>query len=233
MIYIKPSQLETIKYTISGIPKLIHRTLLYDDEFPSNILCYLNHFHENYSDYTIVLWNNQDVIDILNPNEIEIYLNLKKIQKSDFARLVIIRKYGGIYADFDIEHKSSLSNLIDKIEQTQEGIVFIEHVHRLNKQCNYYKKFKIRNNIPENKIRIANYILIFKSNSLFINKCIDLCLQRIHLPITSDYDILYTTGPDILSTIFASYSNDNLLIISLQEGLEYFVHKCAGHWRKD
>jgi mannosyltransferase OCH1-like enzyme len=229
-MYKKPNEIK--KNDDNKIPKLIHRTLLYDSDFPENVKEYINSFNQEYPDYDIILWHDQDVRDILELNELIIYDKLKKIQKSDFARYIILKKFGGMYVDFDIFYKSSLNNFIENINLHHEGIVFIEHVHKLNKQCNLFKKYKIRENKPEDKIRIANYLMIFKSNSNFIQECINLLIQRSHLNIENDYDILYTTGPDILSTVYARYNKNNLQIINLKESLIYFIHKCSGHWRK-
>lgn len=216
------------------IPKYIHRTLLYDDNFPSNIQNYLLQFHSHYPQYSVVVWRDQDIKNLLSPSECKIYDQMINIQKSDLARYLILYHYGGIYADFDIESYQSLDSFIQQINQNEQkdGIVFIEHIHRLNKQCQSFKKFKIRQNTPEHKIRIANYLMIFKPHSSFLHQCIQLVYQRSHLPIEVDYDILYTTGPDVVSTVYATFSKNSLHTISLSESLDYFIHKCAGHWRK-
>jgi mannosyltransferase OCH1-like enzyme len=185
--------------------------------------------------FHIILWKDQDVRNILDSYELSVYNTLQNIQKSDMARYVILKKYGGIYADFDIDSIKSLNEIISSLSENKEGVLFIENIYRLNKQANMYKRFKIRNNTPEDKIRMANYLMIFKPQSNFLSQCIQLLLQRSHLPIECDYDILYTTGPDIISHIYARYpfSNNYLETISIQKSREYFIHKCSGHWRKE
>ena len=55
-MYKKPSDI--IQIENEKIPKLIHRTLLYDLDFPNNVKNYINEFHQQYPNYQIILWRN-------------------------------------------------------------------------------------------------------------------------------------------------------------------------------
>jgi len=232
--YYSPSDVKDFLSLSSPFPKIIHRTLLYDSEFPPNVRSDIELFHTHYADYKVILWKNEDVRSLLTNKERSHYDTLLNIQKSDFARYAILREYGGIYVDFDIHSNQSLDTILQEFSSKDEleGIVFIEHVHRLNKQCHSYRQYKIRQNTSEHKIRIANYFLIMKPHSKFMHQCIELLMKRVHLKIECDYDILYTTGPDVVSTVYASFPKQLLHTISLVDSFSYFVHQCAGHWRK-
>ena len=44
--------------------------------------------------------------------------------------------------------------------------------------------------------------MMSKSHSKNMQKILDLCKERKDLEIKEDYDILYTTGPDVVSEVF-------------------------------
>jgi mannosyltransferase OCH1-like enzyme len=227
-IFISPSEIPNI--SDNEIPKFIHRTLLYDDNFPLNAINYLEYFIFKHPNFTYILWRNEDILEILQdkPNQLQIYKQFKNIQKSDFARYLILQKYGGMYVDFDIKIFKSLDLLFD-LYKNQDSIIFVEHIHNNNNK-RIQSHMYIRNGTLEDTIRIANYLIISKPNSDYINKIIELLISRSQLPIKNSYDIIYTTGPDLTSTIYAQ--NPNLsTIINKSISDSYFSHDCFGHWK--
>jgi mannosyltransferase OCH1-like enzyme len=219
-IFITPSQI------IQG-QKLIHRTLLYDACFPEKVVPIMEQFIINHLDFKHVLWTNRDVIDLIitKDEKYNIYHDLKNIQKSDFARYLILYHYGGMYADFDIMIHRPLNVFIN---QNQDCTVFVEHIHKENER---YLNQIIRNKIPEDPIRIANYLMIACPYSTFIKKVLDLLFERIHLRVSCDYDVIYTTGPDLTSTVYANDRTPKLIDKATADS--YFSHQCSGHWRTD
>jgi hypothetical protein len=71
-----------------------------------------------------------------------------------------------------------------------------------------------------------------KPNSIEINDILDLCKERSKLTISEDYDILYTTGPDVVSTVYDNHKND-IIYVPLSISTKYFSHLCVGHWRDE
>ena len=58
-----------------------------------------------------------------------------------------------------------------------------------------------------------------------------MCKERKDLEIKEDYDILYTTGPDVVSEVFDKL-DDKPKYLTKNECDEYFIHNHVGHWRK-
>ena len=54
-IFYKDLKEDEIKY-INKIPKIIHRTLLFDNDFPDTIKPTINHFNIFVQDYIKILW---------------------------------------------------------------------------------------------------------------------------------------------------------------------------------
>ncbi len=58
-----------------------------------------------------------------------------------------------------------------------------------------------------------------------------LARERAHLPIQSDYDILFTTGPDVVSTVVNRRQYADVVIIRDSEAALGFQHLVTGGWR--
>jgi len=226
--------ISNVPYSIKStdnVPPIVHRIRLYDSKFPENILDCLEKFKRLNPQFYHVLWNEQSVLNIMNDQERYTYLNYpKKIQKADYARYIILKYYGGIYCDYDIDVKQSIYSLYDKYKN--DDIVLFEETTMSNSDAQDTIKHKIRNSIPEVQLRIANYMMMSKPNSVVINDILEICTQRSTLKINEDYDILYTTGPDVVSTSYDSFK-DQIGYVPLSESKKYFSHLCAGHWRSE
>jgi mannosyltransferase OCH1-like enzyme len=86
------------------IPPIIHRLLLYDSYFPLNVDHFIDTSMEMQSQFLHILWRSQDLLSIMNKLERLIYLGYSKnIQRADFGRYIVLKYYGGIYVDHDVE----------------------------------------------------------------------------------------------------------------------------------
>ena len=56
-----------------------------------------------------------------------------------------------------------------------------------------------------------------KPNSDSINGILQICKERHLLSVSVDYDVIYTTGPDVVSTYFNSYNLKNYLSKELSD----------------
>jgi hypothetical protein len=89
------------------IPKIIHHIAPEDISswHPFWHKC-RNSWENSFSDYEFILWNDQEDINKLVYDNYRTYWNLYQsfpvhIMRIDFARLCILHKFGGIYADMD------------------------------------------------------------------------------------------------------------------------------------
>jgi len=201
------------------IPKVIHRLLLYDNDFPKDLKSFLFELKSCNDNFLHILWTEKDLLTIMNTEESSIYNSYKrKIQKSDYGRYIVLKYYGGIYFDFDIKMLKKLSNFYEKYKEND--LFFEEFTHLF---------LSTKRNESPYLLRIANYVMMNKKFSQHIQGILDICKERYLLPIYNEEDILYTTGPDVTTT----YVNENLhkvLYIEKNEYSRYFIHTHHGHW---
>jgi len=172
--------------SIHLIPKIIHQTAPKDKTkwYPIWNKCHqtwLNHFPK--PDYKHIMWHDED-LDTFVKNEFPYFYNNtykfynKNIKKIDSARYLILYKYGGIYADMDY---MCLKNFYDILPQ--DKISISESPYKENEE-------------------LQNALMISPPNNTFWLDVIKLAEQRKY-----SYDILYSTGPQLLSTVYLQNKN--------------------------
>ena len=162
-----------------------------------------NNIVSNYSKQLYTLWNKIP----------------RWIMKADIMRLLYVYTYGGFYLDIDVRlSKYIIPNTID---------LFVEN-HDMNTNNSIDRINKAQ------KLRIANYAFgsLYPKNSFF-KKCIDLAYQRIELllhqnTIITDNDVLWASGPDVITNIYHTYKDD--YDIQLHDILS-IRHYQYGSWR--
>ncbi len=97
---------------------------------------------------------------------------------------------------------------------------------------------KIRNGIPELRVRIANYMFGASPQHMAMHAIIDMCEKRSVLVPREEYDVLYITGPDVVTEVVTT-----LLAATQRGGVEVvpreirtgpamgLLHKGHGSWR--
>jgi hypothetical protein len=181
------------------------------------------------------------------------------IQRSDIARLIIVWRFGGIYSDLDVCPKESL-HILGIIRSLKRGraVVGIEHPYSKDKIIKAIGNSKqkvtivlsdkrplksrqrsspdgnlppIRNGVMERLPRISNYWFAAPPRHPLIRNCLNLIVSRIHLSIQSEYDILYTTGPDVLSEAFNITPKSETRVIDYKMFTRTLKHFATGTWR--
>lgn len=122
--------------TIPEIPKILHHQWL-DIKVEDNAnppekyikMGYLEGWRSNHLDYEHFFWNRKMVKDLLFAEPVfekykNFYYNVlnKHIQRCDFARYMIMYKYGGLYVDLDIKNMLN----VDSILKNREMLLFWE-----------------------------------------------------------------------------------------------------------
>jgi mannosyltransferase OCH1-like enzyme len=98
------------------IPKIIHQIWLGKAELPSLYLRYQQEWKKLHPDWNYILWTENE-IDKLEFSTKELYAKSKDyLEKADLVRYEVLNKFGGVYADFDVEPKINLDSLIYKYE---------------------------------------------------------------------------------------------------------------------
>ena len=202
------------------VPRVIHRILLYDNDFPKRLQPYLRQFRIHNKEFTHVLWKEEELLSIMNEHELSVYNSYKKnIQKADYGRYIVLKYFGGIYLDFDIKF---IKPLISFYEAYKNHDLFFEE--------NTLKEVNNYSNETPCSLRIANYIMWHKPNSKHIEGILAICDKRKLLPIYMEQDVIYTTGPDVTSA-YVDKNRSIIKWISKKEYSRYLLHFHAGHWR--
>ncbi|MGN0274872.1 MAG: glycosyltransferase family 32 protein [Chordicoccus sp.] len=94
------------------IPKKIHYCWFGHGEKPKLAKRCINSWKKYCPDYEIVEWNETNIDIHANPYMEMCYKNKQYAYLTDYLRLVIVEKYGGIYMDTDVELIHSLNNLL-------------------------------------------------------------------------------------------------------------------------
>ena len=176
----------------------------------------------------------KDDIEDLIRNDIELWELYQQIPRmvarSDIGRLILAKYRNGLYCDMDIVFTNDTK--IDEL-QSYPLVLFCEH-----EQCNPNHM-----GVRENKRYTHRmYNCIFAShqlNSPFWDQCLTLCKTRIRELLSlgkeykwSDSDVIWCTGPDLITTVYHEYSDkENIKIVSHADCKTMFNHCCAGTWR--
>jgi len=99
------------------IPKIIHQVWVGPDPIPKYCQDCTKTWKALHPDYTYMLWTDNNLPDL--PSDIKFFFNLHgKIKKyafqADILRYYVVNKFGGIYADVDIECLKNFNNLFDE-----------------------------------------------------------------------------------------------------------------------
>lgn len=158
----------------------------------------------------------------------------KDIQRCDFARYFLLSKFGGVYLDMDMVLKKPLGMLK---KTYPEGQVFLATETILtDEQSKEIARLPIRNGVPEHKVRISNYFLASVKKHPFWKQVFKLIHKRKGLSVKEQYDVIYTTGPDLITTAYHNYVRKNpddtsVVLLSKEEADEYFTHQSIGTWK--
>jgi len=216
------------------------------NNIPADLLKYTEKWKKFHPTWTYEFWDEQRILNFITEFYSE-YLSTWNsftniVNKSDFARMLIIHKYGGIYVDIDSYPVKKLELLLSNTD--------------IDSSCN----INISKNITYNSRLFSTYNLILPISNLVINnynskKCIDLnnsfiasiennpvfidiinfCKNRTNLrnSIMEPYSIYgiteYFSENNITDTLFLppSYINDRL---KLNNHLQFVVHEYRKYW---
>lgn len=187
---------------------------------------------------------------IMNKTEFEaIIINTKRfyniynklvtdIQKCDYSRYYLLYHYGGIYMDMDINNRQLQFNTL-KVEYPEAKVFLSTECILSDDDCiNVAKENEIRKGVPESNIRVSNYFIMSESKHIFWTIVFKLIKERLTPEIDKKYDIIYTTGPDIISTSYDLYKkkypeSNEVVLLSKERSNDLFTHESDGIWKSD
>lgn len=159
----------------------------------------------------------------------------KHIQRIDMFRYLVVNRWGGVYADMDLECFKPLDPLLEG----KTGVFSIEaHLtSRRRRELGYLKPYQVAN-------------CIFASTPFhgFLEKIIERLLELAHRPVLCDADVEDTTGPRMLTRLYEQLGEPEKRDITLLPQIHllspkeypnffpfnlrmYARHHCAGTWK--
>ena len=154
------------------------------------------------------------------------------IQRCDLARPLLLEKFGDVYSDLDVDPFKDLNRLGGLFPHA--GVLLVEEV-TLTRGSSIRRgnRFAIRNGRPELRLRVANFWMASVPGHPFWQDVMDLVAERAELPIQHDYDVIYTTGPDIISEVYhrTHQKYKDVVVVPRSLARKFFRHRTHGSWR--
>lgn len=205
------------------IPKIIHYCWFGGNNIPGNVQKYIKSWETKCPDYKIQLWN-EDNYDISCHPFIKAAYDAKVWAfVSDYVRLDVVYRFGGIYLDTDVELLKNLDPLLDNscyLGIEQHGL-----------RCNTGLGFgaESANPVVAKMLDVYDYI-VFEKNKLYEIECPVLNDSVIRtIGDVSNDDITYLDGV----TVFPAKYFDPISTGKTQNLLcedTYSIHHYAASW---
>jgi mannosyltransferase OCH1-like enzyme len=232
-----PETKETIAENTNLIPALVH-LVWYGVDAPTPT----DHPNKKYSqgfasilknsNCKLKVWSKADCENLIleYPQYEGIYNRATNIMKFDIIRYLIVYHCGGTYLDADVLLRKPLSNI------TANECFFVEKIIT-NVTAHEARYQPIRKGIPEHPVRIANYAFSSKPKNPIFMEILTEIRRRMYIQSApkNDYDVIYLTGPDVVTTVvhrLAAVSKVKINIIPEKISRSIFIHIFAGEWRK-
>lgn len=216
------------------VPKIIHQTWK-NQHIPEHLKTYVDSWKKVYgSSHVFMFWDDNTIDTFIKENYANMYkhyANLSKpIMKSDFARYAILYKFGGVYADLDMELFKDFYPLLSKFDTSLYlTCEHPEHAKEFNIPVIFTNWFIVSKPICEHLMNFMKQICSSQSNDpLYRSGPMMITNYMNSLDTTQDITILpYTAfGPIPKRKLWKNeYTNKD---IESCYGLHYYV----GTWWK-
>jgi len=172
----------------------------------------------------LLVWNRDAVESLLSSEWREVWHALPRgVCQADIARYFIALHVGGIYLDADAE-------LLCALPSGQWQLLLL--VEQKVPDARYLGKRE-----APHLVRMAQFMFATAPGHPFWNCVLELSLGRCRELLTqgaewSDSDVLWATGPDVVTTVFHERFNfDSSVQVRLAR--DFARHACQGAWRQN
>lgn len=202
-------EFQDIKYVFdtskkeNKIPPVIHRLLLSKESDSDN----LKEFAKNTKDFYTIVWEESDVLRIMNYEEVETYTGyVNDIQKYEYAKYIILKYMGGIYCDLYVTPQNNLNEIY-------------------NSNSNLDELF------AEDSSSMVSKIVMSKPHSDNVQQILNLCRERKDIEINKNLDALKTVGPDVVNEVFEA-NKSNITYLKKDDYKNTFTQNKKRDWEK-
>jgi mannosyltransferase OCH1-like enzyme len=128
-------------------------------------------------------------------------------QKKDIIRYLILYEHGGVHMHTDTFPQPGFSKFME--DNNENFIAFVESTRSKEDIIRNLTFQNIRQGEPEDRLRISNYVMAASRKSPIVWNIIQLAYQRCKKTnhITHEYDLQYTSGSDVVTTIVNALHN--------------------------
>jgi mannosyltransferase OCH1-like enzyme len=228
-----------------SVPKILHRIWIGPRVFPPyKDLRNMHSFDSLNEAFLRVVWKEEDIRLLIKkhyPEYESIYRGYRlNIQRADLARYLVLYEYGGVYADLDVSAVRPLGELLaaqpDKRflcfveivlpEERANAIGEGEPIRKTGKQMGFGE-------IPEDCERIASYLVACAPKHPVMLKILEEVKRRSVLKVKRQYDVFYTTGPDLFTTVVHRCLKEDPDIMTVDKVTAdgFFIHHGSALWK--
>lgn len=187
-------------------------------------------------DFRTLLHNSDDIREFINDNTWDFLQNKikRKVVLADISRYYLMWRRGGMYLDLDVRVNDDLKYLIKKcVAEGNKMLLFTEH-----DSCDPEAMGPMENKAFTH--RLYNCMFWSIPGETFWKNCIDLAINRCNELLAkkeewSDVDILWASGPDIITTVYHTKFEDcnYIKVFNNDETRKLLVHMNGGTWRNN
>jgi mannosyltransferase OCH1-like enzyme len=228
-----------------AIPRLLHRIWIGPRVFPPyKDLRWMQSFDTVNDDFTTIVWKDSDVKRMIEdrfPEFADLYRGYRlNIQRADLARYLVLYEYGGMYADLDMAAVRPVRELFDKNPGKRffcfvEIVLDPERAREIgeNEPIRKEGKKKGLNEIAEDAERIASYAFLCTPRHPVMLEILKEAVKRAVFPVRRQYDVFYTTGPDMFTSAIhrCKADLDDLAVIPKKEADRFLLHHGSATWK--
>ena len=202
-------------------------------EVPESHRRYLNRWIELHDAWEITVHKKRAILDVVaRYPEYPFACYERDIQRADACRPMLLHRYGGVYCDLDVEPHRCLDRLSARYPRANV-LLGVETVLSRKESRWVGREMAIRKGIPEVRRRIANYFIASVPGHPFWLETLELIKARAGLPVKEQYDVLYTTGPGIVSEVAEKNAGTfkDVKVVPKRVLDRFITHHCVGGWR--
>ncbi len=216
------------------IPKLIHRIWLGGSRPVRRYALPVASFGRVLRDHRPVFWDEKKCVSFLKgsfPKHLAAFRALSSYAaKSDLMRYLILARYGGFYSDYDVVLINGRA--LKRYLAGRPSCIFFTEAVLGGKFRAATSRIGVRGGIPEDRIRIANFFMGACPGHPILDGVIremDARLKQLRCRIREPYDVIYMTGPDVVSTVYHR-GHEGVVRVPLARSRAMLFHQGHGKW---
>lgn len=200
---------------------------------------WINTVQQRFPDWTWTLWSHDALRGLLSRHYPEWHQAIQQkpfprpTMFVDLMRWVVVYHFGGVY----VQHASELKQAPDAlVPKPPHRVTLFTEVVLDAKQCADGAKYKIRQGVPEEAVRVANQAFGAVPKHPFLKSLIQFCVDRHCMyDVSEDYDVLFIAANAAVSTFWNQTHDEykDVHLMSTNDRDKIIKFSTFGSWRTD